>query len=162
MGDTHSQYIYIAYGCLIQLLIVIESDFFIMHDHINIVLLHVYIYLYSNILSIPTALGDLTDPFYALGGDDPTLCSSTTNMNHTNPLRNHRTLDTALSPESSILSGVSQSVSSVREREMHHQSSSSVVAAVSSGEMYSIYDDPQYDTPEQRVPESESELIKYS
>ena len=152
---------------MIQILILLKVvDFFIV-----IIALHVH--SSAQTLSIPTsALGDLTDSCYALGGDDPTHCSSATNMNHANPLRTHHTLDTALSPESSILSGVSQPVS-VREREMHHQSSSPVVAAVSSGEMYSsspvvaavssgemysIYDDPQYNTPEQRVPECE--LIK--
>lgn len=64
-------------------------------------------------------------------------------------LRTHRTLQTVLSPESSILSGFSRPVS-VQEREVHQQSS----AALFNGEN-SIYADPQFDYQEQCVPECE-------
>ena len=114
---------------------------------------------------------NLPESCYALGGDDPTLCGgSTNNMTLThNPLRTHHTLQTALSPQSSILSGLSRQAGSVQEREVttvpaqlqqqqqyqQQQSSALTGAAVFNGEMNSIYADPTFEYQEHSVPECE-------
>lgn len=81
-----------------------------------------------------------------------TCSSSTANTNNlivNSSLRTHRTLQTVLSPESSILSGLSRVVS-VQEREVQQQSSATFFNGGNS-----IYADPQFDYQDQCIPECE-------
>ena len=69
-------------------------------------------------------------------------------------MRMHHTLQTALSPESSILSGFSRPVSAQAERGLEVQQHNSAVAPVFDGGN-NIYDDPMFDYQEQCAAEGE-------
>ena len=93
-----------------------------------------------------------------LSGDDPTCHSSATSTNATvhtpASIRTHHTLQTALSPESSILSGFSRPVSVQAERGLELQQHNSAVGPVFDGGN-NIYDDPMFDYQEQCTAEGE-------
>ena len=97
---------------------------------------------------------------HILSGDDPTCHSSATSSNTTTvntpaSTRTHHTLQTALSPESSISYGFSRPVSVQAERDLElQQQNSAAVGPVFDGGN-NIYDDPMFDYQEQCTAEGE-------
>ena len=98
---------------------------------------------------------------HILSGDDPTCHSSATSSNTATvntpvSMRTHHTLQTALSPESSILYGFSRPASVQAEPGLELQQHNSAVEPVFDGGN-NIYDDPMFDYQEQCAAEGESD-----